>query len=104
MNRVSRLKRSSRDSNSEPGFQVVISRRVEGYLETLKEWAPKQAERCADALQELAKNPYRPRPGVDIKRIHGQPYQYRLRVRRNRFGYDVDKKTRVVDVKIAAFK
>jgi mRNA-degrading endonuclease RelE of RelBE toxin-antitoxin system len=86
------------------GFEVELSPAVEGYLEGLRKFVPEQATRCADDLEELGKNPFVPRPGVDIKKVKGQPYQYRKREGRHRFGYDVVKAGKVVEVKIAGFK
>ncbi|MDI6820496.1 MAG: hypothetical protein QMC89_06310 [Candidatus Hodarchaeaceae archaeon] len=53
--------------------------------------AAKQAQRCADALAELGRDPFGDRSDVDIKRWRGPEFQYRLRVGRHRFGYDVRK-------------
>lgn len=92
--------------NSERGleFKVAIRPQVQTYLEAMAVYAPKQATRCADALAELGRDPFRDRPGVDIKRWRGPEFQYRLRVGRHRFGYDVRKDEKIVDVKRAWMK
>jgi mRNA-degrading endonuclease RelE of RelBE toxin-antitoxin system len=84
-------------------FEVRLSRQVERYLEDLRRISGKEAERCAEALRELARNPFTPRPSADIKRMHGvRGLDYRLRVGRHRFYYTVAEQ--VVHVKVAFFK
>jgi mRNA-degrading endonuclease RelE of RelBE toxin-antitoxin system len=94
----------SKNSGSGSGFKVLIRPQVQSYLETMAIHAKKQASRCADALAELGQDPFRDRPGVDIKRWRGPEFQYRLRVGRHRFGYDVRKAEKIVDVKRAWMK
>lgn len=94
----------SRSSERGLGFKVAIRPHVQTYLETMAIHAAKQARRCADALAELGRDPFRNRPGVDIKRWCGPEFQYRLRVGRHRFGYDVRKDEKIVDVKRAWMK
>jgi mRNA-degrading endonuclease RelE of RelBE toxin-antitoxin system len=57
-----------------------------------------------EALAELGRDPFRGRPRVDIQQWKGSQFQYRLRVGRHRFGYDVLKKEKLVDVKRAWMK
>jgi len=97
---MSRSMSSARDL----GFKVGLRPQVESYLETLKTHAPGQARRCADALAELGRDPFRKRSGADIEKWRGPEFDYRLRVGRHRFGYDVLKKDGLVDVKRAWFK
>jgi mRNA-degrading endonuclease RelE of RelBE toxin-antitoxin system len=84
-------------------FEVKISRQVERYLEDLARVSRKEAEHCAKALKALAENPLTPRPGADIKKLHGvKGLDYRLRVGRHRFYYTVE--DQIVYVKVAFFK
>lgn len=94
----------SKSSARDLGFKVGLRPQVESYLEILKTHAPKQARKCADGLAELGSAPFRKRPRADIRKWRGPEYDYRLRVRRHRFGYDVLKNDKFVDVKRAWFK
>lgn len=86
------------------GYEVKAHPEVVGYLVRLGRVAPKDAERCANALRELRKYPFRSRTGVDIAPWKGLEFDYRLRVGRHRFGYRVDKRKRFVLVDAAWFK
>jgi mRNA-degrading endonuclease RelE of RelBE toxin-antitoxin system len=77
---------------------------VASYLETLKIHASEQARRCIDSLTELGRDPFTARPRADIKKWRGPEFEYRLKVGRHRFGYDVLKGDKFVDVKRAWFK
>jgi mRNA-degrading endonuclease RelE of RelBE toxin-antitoxin system len=57
-----------------------------------------------ESIAELGRNPFRGHPGVNAKRWKGPEFQYRLRVGRHRFGYDVLKKEKLVDIKRAWMK
>ncbi len=94
----------SKNSGSASGFKVALRPQVQSYLETVATHAPQQARRCVEALAELGRNPFMGRPRVDIKRWKGPEFHYRLRVGRHRFGYDVLKKEKLVDVKRAWMK
>ena len=97
---TSRSKKSSRDL----GYEVRLHTEVSRYLVKLAAGAPKDAGRCAGALRELAKDPFTPRPGVDIAPWRGPGFDYRLRVGRHRFGYRTDKRAKIVLVDAAWFK
>lgn len=57
------------------------------------------ARRIEAAARQLATDPYRPRPGADIKMLHGERNYYRVRVGEYRMFYHVfpDAKVVVVD-------
>lgn len=97
---TSHSKRSSRSL----GYEVRLHPEVSRYLVKLKRDAPKDAERCAAALRELATDPFTSRPGVDVAPWKGPEFDYRLRVGRHRFGYRMDKSERLVLVDAAWFK
>jgi len=86
------------------GYEVRLHPEVSRYLVKLKRDAPKDAERCAAALRELATDPFTSRPGVDVAPWKGPEFDYRLRVGRHRFGYRMDKSERLVLVDAAWFK
>ena len=95
----------SKKSLRDLGFKIRLSKQVEKYLENLRSVSPREAERCAGALRELDKDPFTPRPGVDIKKLHGvRGLDYRLRAGRHRFYYAALKNEQTVYVKIAYFK
>jgi mRNA-degrading endonuclease RelE of RelBE toxin-antitoxin system len=50
-----------------------------------------RAEKIHSSLEELKKDPYRPRPGMDIRLVEGKkkPPAYRLRIGRLRLEYVV---------------
>ncbi|KXA97949.1 hypothetical protein AKJ39_02720 [candidate division MSBL1 archaeon SCGC-AAA259J03] len=81
------------------GYKVQLHTDVSKYLAKLAKDAPKDAERCRDALRELGRDPFTSRSGVDISPWQGEEFDYRIRVGRHRFGYRVDKdeKTVLVD-------
>lgn len=94
-------KKSSRDL----GFEVRLSKQAEKYLEDLTRVSPREAKRCAGVLRELMKDPFTPRPGVNIKKLHGvKGLSHRLREGRHRFYYATLKNERIVNVKIVRFK
>jgi len=97
---MSRSKRFSRNL----GYEVQLHPEVSRYLAKLAKDAPKDAERCAGALRELAKDPFTARPGVDIAPWRGPEFDCRLRVGRHRFGYRVNKGKRLALVDAAWFK
>jgi mRNA-degrading endonuclease RelE of RelBE toxin-antitoxin system len=95
----------SKKSLRDLGFKIRLSKQVEKYLENLRSVSPREAERCAGALRELAKDPFAPRPGVDIKKLHGvRGLNYRLRAGRHRFYCATVKEKQTVHVKVAYFK
>lgn len=57
------------------------------------------AERIVEKIEHLAGDPYRPRPGMDIKKIRGtNDPVYRLRVGDHRVIHEVDEEASVVYV------
>ncbi len=86
------------------GYEVRLHPEASRYLVKLKRDAPKDAERCAAALRELAMNPFTSRSGVDVAPWKGAEFDYRLRIGRHRFGYRVDKGEKLVLVDAAWFK
>jgi mRNA-degrading endonuclease RelE of RelBE toxin-antitoxin system len=82
----------------------VVYRQPQKYLEKLKAIGQKEAERCANALEKLGEDPFRGRPGADIRRWSGPGFHYRLRVGRHRFGYVIDKEGKIVHVLRGWFK
>lgn len=59
-------------------FEVLLS---ETARKQLAETGPKDEARIRKGFHQLAGDPYRPRPGADIKKIVGaDPPMYRLRV------------------------
>jgi len=86
------------------GYEVRLHPEVSRYLVKLERGAPKDAERCATALRELAGDPFTSRPEVDVAPWKGFEFDYRLRVGRHRFGYRVDKHEKLVLVDAAWFK
>ena len=91
-------------TSSDAGYEVRLHRKVEDYLDDLKEISEEQWKRCWKALIELERDPFIPRSGVDIRRWRGKGFEYRLRMGRHRLGYNVDKKSRVVSVIAVWFK
>ena len=86
------------------GYEVLLHPGVSKYLLKLARDAPKDAKRCVHGLRELAKNPLKTRPGVDIAPWKGEEFSHRLRVGRHRFGYRVDKRAKLIYVDAAWFK
>lgn len=80
-------------------FHVLVDRRLEKDLHP----APRHVlARFLAALGELAKDPLRPRPGLDVKPLEGLAGTYRLRIGASRVLYRVDKRERTVRVTSAA--
>lgn len=67
-------------------FSVFLNPDVEKYLDSLSE---KDQKRCYEALKRLSKDPFKPRPKCDIKKMSGEKIFYRLRVGNHRFLYVV---------------
>jgi mRNA interferase RelE/StbE len=58
-------------------------------------------QRIKKALQELAKDPFKPRPNADIKKLtgtKGRKAAYRLRVGEHRIVYDIEGKSVFVTI------
>jgi hypothetical protein len=87
-----------RSSGRSSGFKVIIHGPAQEYLRALERLDRDDAVACADTLAALGRDPFRPRPGVDVKRWDGPEFDYCLCTRRHTFGYRVDKKKRVVHV------
>ena len=94
----------SKKLSSDSGFEVRLHPEVSKYLAKLAQRAPKDAERCIDALRELSSDPFTSRSGVDIAPWKGPEFDYRIRIGRHRFGYRVDKGEKLVLVDAARFK
>ncbi len=76
-------------------MNVKAHPRVQKYL---LELSREERERVKKKLRELGSDPYKPRPGVDIKRPKGRKhYLYRLRVGSHRFEYFVEERTVWID-------
>jgi len=86
------------------GYEVRLHPEVSRYLVKLKRNAPKDAERCAAGLRELATDPFTSRPGADIAPWKGPGFDCRIRVGRHRFGYRANKGKKLVLVDAAWFK
>lgn len=83
------------------GYEVVLYPPVLSYLEQLRD---EEKHRCWEAITALERDPFRSRPGVDIKRWKDARFDYRLRKGRHRFGYKVAKKDRTIHVLKGWFK
>lgn len=70
-----------------PRFRVRFTRSAEKEFARL---ARSVQERFAAAIDALAENPTRARPGVDIKRLHGARSTWRLRVGHSRGIFEVE--------------
>lgn len=76
-------------------MEVRIHPRVRKYLQKLPE---DEKSSVKEKLRNLEDDPYRPRPGVDIKKLEGRKHtMYRLRVGTHRFEYFVEEKTVWID-------
>ncbi len=63
-------------------YSVFLHPDVEKYLDSLSD---KERRNCYDTLKRLAKDPFKPRPNCDIKKMSGKNTFYRLRVGSHRF-------------------
>ena len=81
------------------GYRVLVDRRAE---KDLKDAPRHVVARFVTALDGLAEDPLRPRPGFDVKPLEGLRGTYRLRLGTWRVLYQVDKAERVVRVTSAA--
>ena len=70
-----------------PRFTIDLKRSAEKEFSRL----PKREQaRFVDPINALADDPFRPRPGVDIKRLKGTRAVYRLRVGDYRGIYEIE--------------
>ena len=78
-------------------FVVLLSPSAQKYLDGLDK---KRAKNVRKGLEELEKDPFRPRSGCDIDRVEGSgsPPMYRLRKGAFRAEYFVDLDERVIYV------
>lgn len=78
-------------------YTIVYLPKAEKYLVDLDD---KNYARIKESITELKKNPYRPRPLVDIIKLRGYsaPPMYRLRVGRHRLEYLVDEDKKEIHV------
>lgn len=82
-------------SKRKPRFEVLIDRRVYKDLDNVPGHIVK---RFLNALDELEKDPIRPRPKFDVKPIRGLIETYRLRIGDYRVLYIVEAKGKIVRV------
>lgn len=80
-------------------FEVQVASSV---LKALRKAPPWVREAFVAALDELAREPRRSRPGFDVKRLAGQSRTYRLRIGQWRALYAVDEPSLVVRVTLLA--
>lgn len=79
-------------------FEVRVSPRIKRDVRN----APAHVLRGLEhALEEMARDPFRQRPGFDCRLIGGSPRTYRLRIGTWRILYVVDPRQRVVTVTTA---
>ncbi len=77
-------------------FEVLVSRTFQRFFDGLDETAQR---RVRQGLEALATDPYRPRPGADIKPLtNTEPTKHRLRVGPWRVIYHIDEATQTVKV------
>ena len=78
-------------------YTLIILPRAQKYLDELDKDDVKNIKLSID---ELKKNPYRPRPLVDIIKLRGfkSPPMYRMRVGRHRLRYFVDETEKTIHV------
>jgi len=80
-------------------YRIVFSK---GFAQQLKKVVRSKGERYKGYIfthiDELEIDPYRARPGCDIKRISGQDHSFRLRIGDLRVLYEVDVQTEVIYV------
>ncbi len=80
-------------------FSVQLHPDVVKFLDRLSE---EDRKRCVNALRMLKDDPFKPRPGADIKKLKGKDKTlYRLRVGDYRFEYFVEGNTVYI---VEAFK
>ena len=76
-------------------FEVMVDKRVERDLTGI----PGHVKDCLlELIAHLRIDPYRKRPGVDIRKLRGRRDSYRLRIGDYRILYSVDKTDRIVRV------
>jgi len=79
-------------------YKVLVHKKAKDAYDDLHSETQKRIKK---ALQELAKDPYKPRPTADIKKLagtKGRQAAYRVRVGDYRIVYDVDGKTVFVTI------
>ncbi|VVB71384.1 ParE toxin of type II toxin-antitoxin system, parDE [uncultured archaeon] len=74
-------------------FALQLSRTAQRALDKLP---PNIARKIFTHLEELKRDPYRPRPLVDIAPVAGSENMYRLRVGKLRVEYEVDEKINII--------
>jgi len=67
-------------------YSIYLHPDVEKYLDSL---SVSEMKRCYEKLKKLSEDPFRSRPGCDIKKMVGREIYYRLRVGDHRFLYIV---------------
>jgi mRNA-degrading endonuclease RelE of RelBE toxin-antitoxin system len=78
-------------------YTVIVLPKAQKYLDGLDK---RTVLRIWSSIAELEKNPYKPRPLVDIIKLRGRvsPPMYRLRVGRHRLEYFVDESNKAIYV------
>ncbi len=78
------------------GYGVLVSATFQRFFNRLDD---KTQGRIRDGLNELSEDPYRPRPGADIKKLENtQPTKQRVRVGSWRIIYHIDDDVSTVKV------
>ena len=75
------------------GYRVFIHERAESELDDLPEYV---VRRFASVLEMLEEDPYRPRPGCDIRLVRGHPRLRAVRAGQYRGLYEVVEEEKAV--------
>ncbi len=75
-------------------FTLKLSRTAQKALNKLP---PKAVKRILAHLEEIVKDPYRPRPLADIVPVEGSEIAYRLRTGRLRIEYEIYKNDNTIN-------
>lgn len=76
-------------------FTLQLSRTAQKALDELQ---PNAVRRIWMHLEELQKDPYRPRPLADIVPVEGSKMTYRLRIGKHRVEYEVHKTDNTIKI------
>ena len=76
-------------------FTLELSRTAQKALNKLP---PNAVKRIWSHLEEIVKNPYRPRPMADIVLVEGSEITYRLRIGRFRVEYEVYENENIIKI------
>ena len=75
-------------------YSVFLHPDVEKYLDSLSE---SERKRCYKGLKRLSEDPFKSRPGCDVKKMTEKRPFYRLRVGNHRFLYVIEDKEVLVE-------